>query len=105
MTASPFGRIHLSAVLGGNAITADWGTEAAFKLVIISNRAADKNFATRARYIRCGSRTCDLNDQRLSIVCLALQTSAEATAPAVSQSLVFQVKTASRKPRGNHRHS
>src|SRR5690242_13241995 len=66
MIVRPFGRTHLWAMLTGKVIAPDCWTGAAFKLVIISNRATDKNFATDTRYIVAvfGSVAPTINERR-----------------------------------------
>src|SRR6516162_258078 len=51
MMVNPFGKIHFCAVLGGNAIVDDPPEGgAAFRLIMASNRARGKNFAS---WMRC----------------------------------------------------
>jgi hypothetical protein len=46
MTVNPFGKIHFCAVLGGNVIVDDPPEGgAAFKLIILINRTAERKFA------------------------------------------------------------
>ena len=46
MIVNPFGRIHFCAVLGGNVIVDDPPEGgAAFKLIILINRTAERKFA------------------------------------------------------------
>src|SRR6266436_613431 len=52
MIVSPFGRIHFCAVLSGKLITDEGSVGAAFKLTMLNNRPAQKNFATGIRFIR-----------------------------------------------------
>jgi hypothetical protein len=51
MIVSPFGRIHFCAVLGGKLMTDEGSVDAAFRLTMPSNRAAERNFATAMRFI------------------------------------------------------
>jgi len=52
MIVNPFGKIHFCAVLGGNVIVDDPPEEgAAFKLIMLNNRTAERKFATGMRYI------------------------------------------------------
>src|SRR3954471_3546360 len=51
MRVSPLGKIHFSAVLGGNEISAEDSGGAAFKLTMVNNRAAARKLATGMRYI------------------------------------------------------
>ena len=51
MIVSPFDRIHFCAVLSGKVIAAECSVGAAFKLIMLNNRAAERKFATGMRYI------------------------------------------------------
>ena len=46
MIVSPFDRIHFCAVLGGNMMVDDPPGDAAFRLTMPNNRAAERKFAT-----------------------------------------------------------
>jgi hypothetical protein len=46
MIVNPFGKIHFCAVLGGKVIVDDPPVDAAFRLTMPNNRAAEREFAT-----------------------------------------------------------
>src|SRR4030095_5623218 len=66
MIVSPLGKIHLCAELGGNVMTAEGSVGAAFRLTIINNRTAEKNFASGMRAIEVAAASPVIS-RRLSL--------------------------------------